>query len=80
MEIIFSSRKGLIQLQYLTFWYQAMASCIIYIPTLLVTLYLVNYDKSHRSDFSMNLIDSPNSFWRELILSLKNCHFVKLLK
>ena len=40
----------MIKLQYLTFKYQTVASCAIYIPTLATAFALVNFDKEHKYD------------------------------
>ena len=40
----------MIELQYKTFKWQTLASCIVYIPTLIVIMVLVNTDRSHCYD------------------------------
>ena len=45
-SVFFSSKKILINLQYETFWYQSFASCLVYIPTLITTLFMVNINKN----------------------------------
>ena len=40
----------MIDLQYKTFLWQTLASCFVYIPTIIVILVLVNTDRSHCYD------------------------------
>ena len=40
----FSTQQNQIDRQYLTFWYQTIASVVIYVPTLIIIFIIINFD------------------------------------
>ena len=40
----FRTQQNQIDRQYLTFWYQTIASVVIYVPTLIITFIIINFD------------------------------------
>ena len=60
--VFFRSRQKMIDLQYLTFWYQTIVSSLIYIPSLITIFVFVNFDIAQWMNVQTHIVFSKYEF------------------